>query len=83
MGSESFSASVRISAAFLAFAPSRITHRRENGVPFTSQRFGEQPAEVGVGAGNENHLLGIHDCPSHGTTVNRFDAGSKAVGYKK
>ena len=61
MGSESFSANVRISAAFLALRPPGSTHRRENGVPLTSQRFGEQPAEAGAGAGNENHLLGIHD----------------------
>jgi hypothetical protein len=41
-----------------------VTHRRENGVPFTSQGFGEQSAEAGTGAGDENHLPGIHDYPS-------------------
>jgi hypothetical protein len=51
---ESFSASVRISEAFLALRP----------LPFTGQGIGEQSAEAGAGAGDENHLLGIHDYPS-------------------
>jgi hypothetical protein len=33
-------------------------------VPFTSQGFGEQSAEAGAGAGDENHLPGIHDYSS-------------------
>src|SRR6266478_4905655 len=45
----------------LGIAPSGVTHRRENGVPFPSQGIGEQSAEAGAGAGDENHLLGIHN----------------------
>jgi hypothetical protein len=30
-------------------------------VTFASQGFCEQSAEAGAGAGDENHLLGIHD----------------------
>jgi len=35
----------------------RVTHRGENGVPFTRQGFGEQSAEASAGASDENHLL--------------------------
>jgi hypothetical protein len=44
----------------LGIAPSGITHRRENSVPFTRQSFGEQSAEAGAGTGDGNHFLGIH-----------------------
>jgi len=40
---------------------SGVAHRRENGVPFASQRIGEQSAEASAGTGDENHLLGIHE----------------------
>jgi hypothetical protein len=39
---------------------SGITHRGENRVPSTRQGFGEQFTEASAGAGDENHLLGIH-----------------------
>jgi hypothetical protein len=53
-------------------------------VPFTSQSFGEQSAEAGAGAGDENHLLGIHDYFSFvALPSTEFDAGRKAGGYDK
>ena len=45
----------------MEFSVCTVTHRRENGVPFTSQGIGEESAEAGAGAGDENHLLGIHE----------------------
>ena len=48
----------------LGIAACGVTHRRKNGVPFTSQGFREQSAEAGAGTGDENHLLGLHDHPS-------------------
>jgi len=33
-------------------------------VPFTGQGFRKQSAEASAGAGDENHLLGIHGYPS-------------------
>jgi hypothetical protein len=33
-------------------------------MPFTGQGIGEQSAEAGAGAGDENHLFGIDDYPS-------------------
>ena len=47
----------------LGVAASGVTHRRENSVPFASQRFGEQSAKAGAGAGDKNYLLGTHDHP--------------------
>ena len=38
-------------------AASGVRHGRESGVPFTCQGIGKRSAE----AGDENHLLGIHD----------------------
>jgi hypothetical protein len=48
----------------LGVAASGVTHRRENRVPIASQSISEQSPETGAGAGDENHLLGIHDHPS-------------------
>jgi hypothetical protein len=44
----------------LGVPTSGITHRGENNVPFTRQGFREQSTEASAGAGDENHLLGIH-----------------------
>jgi hypothetical protein len=61
--------------------PSGITHRGENSMPFTRQGFREHPAEASAGAGDENHLAGIHAYRSLPVVTisccNQFDAGSK------
>jgi hypothetical protein len=65
----------------LGVPTSRITHRGENSVPITRQGFRELSTEASAGAGDENHLLGIH--PYHSLPIaaisccNHFDAGSK------
>jgi hypothetical protein len=65
----------------LGVPTSGITHRGENSVPITRQGFREQSAEASAGAGDENHLLGIHAYHSLPIAAisccNYFDAGSK------
>jgi phosphoribosylcarboxyaminoimidazole (NCAIR) mutase len=60
---------------------SGTTHRGEDSMPFTRQGFREQSAKACAGAGDENHLAGIHAYHSLPVVTmpccNSFDAGSK------
>jgi hypothetical protein len=51
-------------------------------VPFTPQGIGEQSAEAGAGAGDKNHLLGIHNHSSLWRYRELSLMPKKAVGYK-
>jgi hypothetical protein len=70
----------------LGILTSEITHRGENSVPFTRQGFREHSAEAGAGAGDENHLPGIH--AYHSLPVWRYRAATTLMpeaqfGYKR
>src|ERR1700744_2514417 len=74
-------------AGIFCIPPFGITHRGENSMPFTRQSFREQSAEASAGAGDKNHLLGIHACHSLPVVTpsccNWFDAGRRVWVQKR
>src|SRR6266852_3741574 len=83
MGSEPFSARVRISAAFLALRPpgSRIVAKTVCPLR-ASVSVNSLPKPV-LEPVMRTTCLEFMNIPPRDSTVNQFDAESKAVGYKK
>jgi len=64
MGSDSFSASARISEAFLALRPPRSRIVAKTVCPLRARVSANSLPKPVLEPGDENHLLGIHDHPS-------------------
>src|SRR5206468_11440344 len=83
MGIESFSASVRISAAFLALRPPGSRMVAKTVCPLRASVSVNRLPKPVLEPVMRTACLEFMIVPPYGTTVNQFDAGSKAVGYKK